>query len=98
MDFTAIIKKGEKQFVALCPELDVVSQGYTIEDSIRNLKEAVELYIDEMGLPEELKSDDTIIAHFEVHFHREITPCQVLCLIIKKLILDIDRDNQASRS
>ncbi|MFA4955464.1 MAG: type II toxin-antitoxin system HicB family antitoxin [Candidatus Methanoperedens sp.] len=65
MDFTAIIKKGEKQFVALCPELDVVSQGYTIEDSINNLKEAVELYIDVMGLPEELKSDDTIIAHFE---------------------------------
>jgi len=73
MDFTAIIKKGEKQFVALCPELDVVSQGYTIEESIRNLKEAVELYIDEMGLPEELKSDNTIIAHFEVHFHGEIT-------------------------
>jgi predicted RNase H-like HicB family nuclease len=48
MDFTAIIKKGEKQFVALCPELDVVSQGYTIEESIKNLKEAVELYIDEM--------------------------------------------------
>jgi predicted RNase H-like HicB family nuclease len=73
MDFTAIIKKGEKQFVALCPELDVVSQGYTIEESIKNLKEAVELYIDEMGLPEELKSDDTIIAHFEVPFHGEIT-------------------------
>ena len=31
MEFTAIIKKGEKQFVALCPELDVVSQGYTRE-------------------------------------------------------------------
>ena len=30
--FTAIIKKGEKQFVALCPELDVVSQGYTVEE------------------------------------------------------------------
>jgi hypothetical protein len=29
------------------------------------IKKAVELYIDEMGLPEELTSDDTIIAHFE---------------------------------
>ena len=37
--FTAIIKKGEKQFVALCPELDVVSQGYTVEEAIKNLKE-----------------------------------------------------------
>lgn len=42
--FTAIIRKGEKQFVALCSELDVVSQGYTVEESIDNLKEAVELY------------------------------------------------------
>jgi len=42
--FTAIIRKGEKQFVALCPELDVVSQGYTVEEALKNLKEAVELY------------------------------------------------------
>ena len=46
--FTAIIRKGEKQFVALCPDLDVVSQGYTIEESLKNLKEAVELYIEEI--------------------------------------------------
>ena len=37
MELTIIIKKGEKQFVALCPELDVVSQGYTVEEAIRNL-------------------------------------------------------------
>jgi predicted RNase H-like HicB family nuclease len=48
MDFTAIIRRGEKQFVALCPEIDVVSQGYTIEDALKNLKEAVEVYIEEM--------------------------------------------------
>ena len=47
MEFTAFIKKGEKQFVALCPEVDVVSQGKTIEDAQKNLKEAVELYLDD---------------------------------------------------
>lgn len=52
MQFTAIVKKGEKQYVALCPEVDVVSQGYTVEESLRNLKEAVELYIETMGEPE----------------------------------------------
>ena len=66
MDFTAIIRKGEKQFVALCPELDVVSQGYTVEESLHNLKEAVELYIDEMGVPEGASSKETIVASFEV--------------------------------
>ena len=49
MDFTAIIRKGKKQFVALCPEVDVVSQGFTIEEAIKNLKEAVDVYIEEMG-------------------------------------------------
>ena len=66
MKLTAIIKKGEKQFVALCPELDVVSQGYTIEDSLKNLKEAVELYIEEMGIPEGISSSDTIVVNFEI--------------------------------
>ena len=66
MELTAIIRKGEKQFVALCPEVDVVSQGYTIEEAIKNLKEAVELYIEEMGLPEGIKSNEAIIARFAV--------------------------------
>ena len=66
MEFTAIIKKGEKQFVALCPELDVVSQGYTIEESLDNLKEAVELYLEEMGLPEGVGSKDMFITSFGV--------------------------------
>ncbi len=64
--FTAIIRKGEKQFVALCPDLDVVSQGYTVEEAIKNLKEAVELYIEEVGVPEEVASGDTIVVNFEV--------------------------------
>ena len=69
MELTAIIKKGEKQFVALCPEIDVVSQGFSIEEALNNLKEAVELYIEEMGFPEEIKQSDTLIAHFEVFPH-----------------------------
>ncbi|HIJ98124.1 TPA: type II toxin-antitoxin system HicB family antitoxin [archaeon] len=50
MDLTAIIRKGDKQYVALCPELDVASQGYTIDEAVKNLKEAVELYIEEMPI------------------------------------------------
>lgn len=51
MKFTATIKKGEKQFVALCKEVDVVSQGKTRTQALKNLKEAVQLYIEEMGWP-----------------------------------------------
>lgn len=67
MDFTAIIRKGEKQYVALCPELDVVSQGFTIEEALKNLREAIELYIEEMGMPKET-SKETIIARLEVNY------------------------------
>lgn len=66
MKLTAIVKKGERQYVALCPELDVVSQGYTIEESINNLKEAVELYIETEGLPEGVSNEEPIVTSIEV--------------------------------
>lgn len=66
MDFTAIIRKGEKQYVALCPEVDVVSQGYSVGEALRNLKEAVELYIEEMGWPEEFNGKAAIIKQFKI--------------------------------
>ena len=65
--YTAIIRKGEKQFVALCPEVDVVSQGHTVEEAVENLKEAISLYIEEMGEPEEYSSSDTFVVKFEVN-------------------------------
>jgi len=63
MDFTAIIKKGAKQYVALCPEVDVVSQGKTVEKALSNLQEAVELYIGEMGLPKGFPLEGAINAN-----------------------------------
>ncbi len=66
MKLTVIIKKGEKQFVALCPEVDVVSQGHTIEEALKNLKEAVELHIEIMGLPEGVSNEESLITNIEV--------------------------------
>lgn len=71
MEFTAVIRKGEKQFVALCPEVDVVSQGHTIEEALSNLKEAVELYVEEMGVPEQYTGEEAIIARFAVSEHAQ---------------------------
>jgi len=44
--FTAIIQQEDDWFVSLCPELDVASQGKTVEESVTNLKEAVELFLE----------------------------------------------------
>jgi len=68
MKLTVIIKKGEKQYVALCPEVDVVSQGYSIEDAIQNLKEAVELNLEVMGLPEGINKEEPLVTSIEVAY------------------------------
>ena len=44
--FTATIRREEDGFVALCPELDIASQGVSVEDARANLKEAVELFLE----------------------------------------------------
>jgi predicted RNase H-like HicB family nuclease len=42
-NFTAIIEREDNGYVALCPELDVASQGDTVEEAKANLQEAIEL-------------------------------------------------------
>jgi len=44
--FTAIIEREGEGFVALCPELDIASQGDTIEEARANLQEALELFLE----------------------------------------------------
>ncbi len=41
---TAIVQREDDGWVALCPELDVASQGDSVEQAKRNLREAVELF------------------------------------------------------
>jgi predicted RNase H-like HicB family nuclease len=45
--FSAVIHQEDDLFVAECPEIGTVSQGYTLEEAVANLKEATELYLDE---------------------------------------------------
>jgi predicted RNase H-like HicB family nuclease len=49
--FTAVIHQEDDLYIAECPEVGTVSQGYTLEDAIANLKEATELYLEEFPLP-----------------------------------------------
>jgi predicted RNase H-like HicB family nuclease len=50
---TAIIEREDDGFVALCPELDIASQGSTIEEARANLIEALTLFF-EAASPSEL--------------------------------------------
>ena len=42
------IKKEGTGYSSWCPELDVASQGNTVEEARQNLKEAVELHVGTM--------------------------------------------------
>ena len=49
---TAVIEREDDAYVALCPELDIASQGDTVEESHRNLTEALELFFEEASAAE----------------------------------------------
>lgn len=51
---TAIIQREDGGYVSLCPELDIASQGSTIEEARENLREALELFF-ETASPEEIQ-------------------------------------------
>jgi len=54
MKLTAIIEREGDGYVSLCPELDIASQGGSIEETRDNLREALELFF-EAASPEEAK-------------------------------------------
>jgi predicted RNase H-like HicB family nuclease len=65
---TAVIHREEDMYVALCPELDVVSQGETVELARDNLREAVELFL-ECASDAEVQDrlgEDMYVTQFEV--------------------------------
>lgn len=43
---TAIIEPEDDAYVALCPEVDIASQGQTVEQARDNLVEALELFFE----------------------------------------------------
>lgn len=45
-EFTALIEGEGDGYVSLCPELDIASQGSSVEEAKSNLVEAVSLFLD----------------------------------------------------
>jgi predicted RNase H-like HicB family nuclease len=68
MKLTALIEREGNGYVSLCPELDIASQGDTIESARDNLREALELFF-ETASQEEIKErlhDEVFITQVEV--------------------------------
>jgi predicted RNase H-like HicB family nuclease len=65
---TAIIERDGDMYVALCPELDIASQGDTVEEARRNLIEALELFFEtaDPGEVERRLPDEFFVTRVEV--------------------------------
>ncbi len=65
---TAIIEREDNGYVALCPEVDVASQGATVNEARANLKEALELFF-EVASTSEIQQrlhNEVYVTHVEV--------------------------------
>ena len=65
---TAIIEREGDGYVSLCPELDIASQGDTIEEARNNLREAIELFF-KAASPNEIQTrlhEEVYVTQLEV--------------------------------
>ncbi|MEM2901971.1 MAG: type II toxin-antitoxin system HicB family antitoxin [Candidatus Bathyarchaeia archaeon] len=61
------VYKGEKYYVAECLDLPVVTQGRTLDEVVENMKEAIELHLEEENLEEwDILPDFSILVNLEV--------------------------------
>jgi len=65
---TAVIEREGDGYVALCPELDIASQGVSIEEAKANLQEALELFFESASDAEVRKRlhDEIYVTRLEV--------------------------------
>ena len=66
--FTAVIEREDEMYVALCPELDIASQGESVEKARLNLKEAIELFFETASQQEirERLHDEVFVTRVEI--------------------------------
>ncbi len=62
---TAIIEREDDGFVALCPELDIASEGTSIEEAGSNLIEALTLFF-ETASASEIRHNEVFVTQVEV--------------------------------
>src|SRR6266536_3370276 len=51
LHLTAVVTREGEWYVARCLEIEAVSQGETVEQALANLREVVEIHLEEEGAP-----------------------------------------------
>jgi predicted RNase H-like HicB family nuclease len=72
MRFTAAVTQKAPWFVARCLEVEVTSQGESVEEALKNLGEALELYFEDQPLPDRIETP--IIAPVDIPARARVSP------------------------
>ncbi len=68
--YTAVVWKEAEDYVSKCPELGVASCGDSFDEAVRNLREAVQLYLEnakELDIIDEVEESLTTKEKFTAH-------------------------------
>ena len=74
-DYTAVVWKESKGYVSKCSELGVASCGDSFDEAVKNLREAVELYLEnakELGFIDEIEESLTSREKYTAHLEANI--------------------------
>ncbi len=66
LTLTAAVHQEEGWYVAQCLEVDVASQGPSVEEALTNLREAVSLFLDEVDDPQRHITGTPLVTSFQV--------------------------------
>lgn len=73
MKLTAIVEKEGKWYTAWCPDMDIASQGQTVDEALDSLKEALELYLEDEDA--RVPSKAPLFTTIEVNLHGKASNC-----------------------
>lgn len=65
-ELSAVVRKEGRLYVALCPEFDIASQGKSVEEALKNLKEALELYLEDQDVEKPSEAEAPIVTIVKV--------------------------------
>ena len=75
LDYTGVIWKEAEGYVSKCPELGVASCGDSFDEALGNLREAVELYLEnaqELGMMDDVEESLSTKEKFTAHLQTTV--------------------------
>ena len=69
LTLSSVVWREDDIYVSWCPELDIASQGKTVEEALNNLKEAIELYLEDEDAQLPFEKSPPILTTVSVETH-----------------------------